>query len=130
VVLIKEFVGATSGKFPGRPHRLLRAVAFLISLAALPAAHAALTIEIVGTGATQLPIAVVPFRAEAGLAQPVTPVIASDLARSGLFRMVDSGGLNPPPYEPQDLNYSNWRARGADAAGGGAPNTAILGPPR
>jgi TolB protein len=57
----------------------------------------------------------VPFRAETGLAQPVTPVIASDLARSGLFRMVDSGGLNPLPHEPQDLNYPVWRARGADA---------------
>ncbi|HSE00543.1 MAG TPA: Tol-Pal system beta propeller repeat protein TolB, partial [Burkholderiales bacterium] len=63
----------------------------------------------------QFPVAVVPFRAEGGLAQPVTPVIASDLARSGLFRTVDSGGLNPLPHEPQDLNYSVWRARGADA---------------
>jgi TolB protein len=85
-------------------------------LAALPSAsQAALTIETIGTGATQFPVAVVPFRAEGGLAQPVTPVIASDLARSGLFRTVDSGGLSPLPHEPQDLNYSIWRARGADA---------------
>jgi TolB protein len=96
-------------------HRLACAVAILIPLAPLPSAHAALTIEIIGTGATQYPIAVVPFRAEGGLAQPVTPVIAADLARSGLFRMVDSGGLNPLPHEPQDLNYSIWRARAADA---------------
>jgi len=85
---------------------LLRAVVILISLALLPAAHAALTIEIVGTGASQFPIAVVPFRAEAGLAQAVTPVVAADLERSGLFRIVDTGGLNPPPYEPQEVNYS------------------------
>lgn len=95
--------------------RLSCAVAILLSLAPLPPARAALTIEIIGTGATQFPIAVVPFRAEVGLAQPVTPVIAADLARSGLFRMIDSGGLNPLPHEPQDLNFSVWRARGADA---------------
>jgi TolB protein len=96
-------------------HRLVCAVAILIPLAPLVPARAALTIEIIGTGTSQFPVAVVPFRAEGGLAQPVTPVIAADLARSGLFRMVDSGGLNPLPHEPQDLNYSTWRARGADA---------------
>ena len=95
--------------------RLVCAVAILLPLAPSSPARAALTIEIIGTGATQFPVAVVPFRAETGLAQPVTPVIASDLARSGLFRMVDSGGLNPLPHEPQDLNYPIWRARGADA---------------
>jgi TolB protein len=95
--------------------RLVCAVAVLAPLAPLSSARAALSIEIIGTGATQFPIAVVPFRAEAGLPQPVTTVIAADLARSGLFRVVDSGGLNPVPYEPQDLNYSIWRARGADA---------------
>ncbi|HEX9673687.1 MAG TPA: Tol-Pal system beta propeller repeat protein TolB [Burkholderiales bacterium] len=95
--------------------RLVYAVAFLLPLAPLSSARAALTIEIIGSGATQFPVAVVPFRAEGGLAQPITPVIASDLARSGLFRMVDSGGLNPLPHEPQDLNYSIWRARSADA---------------
>ena len=96
-------------------HRLVCAVAILIPLAPLSPARAALTIEIIGTGATQLPIAVVPFRAEGGLAQQITPVIAADLARSGVFRTIDAGGLNPLPHEPQDLNYSTWRARGAEA---------------
>jgi TolB protein len=96
-----------------RLRRLLYAAAVLL----LPPAPAlaALTIEIVGTGATQYPVAVVPFRAEAGLAQPLTPVVSADLARSGLFRIVDAGGLNPVPHEPQDLNYEIWRARGAEA---------------
>ncbi|MGH8660504.1 MAG: Tol-Pal system beta propeller repeat protein TolB [Burkholderiales bacterium] len=96
-------------------HRLVCAVAILVPLAPVSSARAALTIEIIGTGTAQYPIAVVPFRAETGLAQPVTSVIAADLARSGLFRIVDSGGLNPLPHEPQDLNYSVWRARAADA---------------
>ena len=99
----------------GRLHRVLKSFVVLL-LAALPSLSlAALTIEIVGTGANQFPIAVAPFRAEAGTPQPLTPVIAADLARSGVFRLVDAGGINPPPYEPQDLNYGTWRARGADA---------------
>jgi TolB protein len=35
--------------------------------------------------------------------------------RSGVIKLVDAGGLNPPPYEPQDINYGTWRSRGADA---------------
>ena len=98
-----------------RLHRLLHAAFRFVLLALPPAAHAVLTIEIVGTGGSQFPVAIVPFRAEAGLPQPVSPVVAADLAKSGLFRTVDAGGLNPPPYEPQDVNYGTWRARGADA---------------
>ena len=95
--------------------RIFRAAAVLLLLVPVPAARAVLTIEIVGTGTNQFPVAIVPFRAEAGLPQPLTAVIAADLGRSGLFRMVDAGGLNPPPHEPQDVNYPTWRARGADA---------------
>jgi len=60
-------------------------------------------------------VAIVPFRAEEGLAQKLTPVVAADLTRSGLFRMVDPGGMNPVPYEPEQLNYGQWQARGAEA---------------
>ena len=107
----------------GRLHRVLSrvlsrvssALAFLL-LAALPSlSSAALTIEIIGTGANQFPIAVAPFRTETGAPQPLTPVIGADLARSGVFKLVDAGGVTPAPYEPQDLNYGTWRARGADA---------------
>ncbi|MDH4150425.1 MAG: Tol-Pal system beta propeller repeat protein TolB [Betaproteobacteria bacterium] len=78
-------------------------------------AGASLTIEIVGAGANQIPVAIVPFRAEEGLAQRITPVVAADLARSGLFKTVDPGGMNPVPHEPEQLNYAQWRARGAEA---------------
>src|SRR5688572_9860195 len=95
----------------GRLHRVLKSFAVLV-LAALPSlSFAALTIETVGTGATQFPIAIAPFRAEAGTPQPLTPVISADLARSGVFRLVDAGGVNPPPHEPQDLNYGTRRTR-------------------
>jgi TolB protein len=100
-----------------RLHPLVRAVVLLVSFSFVLAAPArgALTIEIIGTGATQFPIAVVAFRAEERLAQQISPVVAADLQRSGLFRLVDAGGLNPVPYEPAQLNYEQWRARGADA---------------
>ncbi len=78
-------------------------------------AHAALTIEVIGTGAKQIPVAIVPFRAEEGLSQKVTPVVAADLTNSGLFKMIDAGGINPLPSDPQDVNYGTWRTRGADA---------------
>jgi TolB protein len=99
----------------GTLHRFLQAAVVLVFLLA-PAsgARAVLTIEIVGSGGTQYPIAIVPFRAE-GNAQPVTSVVGADLARSGVFRVVDAGGLSPVPSEPQDVNYASFRARGAEA---------------
>lgn len=75
--------------------------------------YAALTIEIVGGGAKQVPIAVVPFAQEYGLPQGITPVVAADLTRSGLFRMVDTAGSTP--HELQDVVFPDWKARGAEA---------------
>jgi TolB protein len=95
--------------------RWCRCSSILILLALPLPASAVLTIEIIGTGTSQFPIAIVPFRAEAGLSQPIAPVITADLARSGVFKLVDAGGLNPVPYEPQDVNYGTWRGRGAEA---------------
>jgi TolB protein len=91
--------------------------AILFALAwVTPHAHAALTIEIIGAGANQIPIAIAPFRSEEQLAQQqLTPVIGADLVRSGLFRAVDAGGIVPMPYEPDQVNYAQWRARGAEA---------------
>lgn len=97
-------------------HRFALLCAFAVVLfVSLPAARAALTIEIVGSGANQIPIAIVPFRAEQGIPQPLTPVISADLARSGLFKTVDPGGVVPVPYEPEQISYPQWRARGAEA---------------
>ena len=89
-------------------------VLLLLSLVSC-AAEAALTIEIIGRGATQIPVAIVPFRGEDTLPQKITTVVAADLTRSGLFRMVDPGGMVPVPYEPDQMNYPQWQARGASA---------------
>ena len=96
---------------------------FLLALLLAPGvARAALTIEIIGAGANQIPIAIVPFRAEDGLAEKMTPVIAADLARSGLFKPVDAGGMVPVPHEPEQVDYPQWRVRGAEAVAIGSVN--------
>jgi len=87
----------------------------VISLSVLGHAHAALTIEIVGSGANQIPVAIVPFAGEAALPQSITTVVAADLQRSGLFKIVDAATAQLPPHEQSEVNYADWRARGAEA---------------
>ncbi len=104
---------------------------FTLSLSA----SAQIRIEVIGGGAAQRPpplstsdhpcnystagnadqvaVAIAPFRDESGLKQPLVPVIAADLARSGLFKIVDNAGAKPQ-HEPEQLDYAHWRARGAD----------------
>ena len=96
--------------------RLYSSLALLLVLATtMNWARAALTIEIVGSGANQIPIAIVPFQAEAGIPTQLTPIVAADLARSGLFKMVDAGGVVPVPHQPDQVNYATWKSRGAEA---------------
>ncbi len=99
-------------------------------------AHAQIRLEIIGGGATQRPpplsasdypcnystavngnqlaIAIAPFRDESGVTQRLTPVIAADLARSGLFRIVDAAGA-AAQHEPEQIDYAHWRSRNANA---------------
>src|SRR5947199_367205 len=69
----------------------------LLWLASTSIAHAQLKIEITGFGSSQLPIAIAPLKGEEALPQKVTEVVAADLARSGFFKIIDSGGMNPLP---------------------------------
>lgn len=78
-------------------------------------ACAALTIEIVGSGTNQTPVAIVPFAGEATLPQSITAVVAADLQRSGLFKIIEAATVQPQPHEPAEVNYQTWRSRGADA---------------
>ncbi|MDQ2917258.1 MAG: Tol-Pal system beta propeller repeat protein TolB [Casimicrobiaceae bacterium] len=98
---------------------LLRRWLAVAALSLLPfaaqLAHAQLSIEIVGGGATMIPIAIVPFDAEATWPLGVSGIVGADLARSGLFRLVDTNGIVPRPVRAQDVQYGTWRARNADA---------------
>src|SRR6185437_1933522 len=80
-----------------------------------PNAHAQLSIEIVGGAGTTIPIAIVPFDAEATYPLGITGIVGADLARSGLFRLVDTNGVVPRPARAQDVQFPVWRARNADA---------------
>ena len=75
--------------------------------------QAALDIEIFGGGASQIPIAITPFVGEEKLKHGITAVVAADLQRSGLFRLVDSSG--PSLRDPRQIAYPDWKSRGANA---------------
>ena len=117
---IPPAVGGTSqlqGRGLIRSNRVIRGIFALAVLALLAAApvRAQLTIEIVGGAGTTLPIAIVPFENENAWPLGISGVVGADLARSGLFRLVDYAGINPRPARAEDVKSGDWRARGADA---------------
>jgi TolB protein len=79
------------------------------------AARAELTIEISVQGAKQIPIAILPFAGQNPNQQSISKIVAADLARTGLFKLVDPAGLQPDLKLPQNVAFSDWRGRGADA---------------
>ena len=99
---------------PVRFHPLLRLFVLICALGCAPA-RAQLTIEIIGGGATTIPIAIVPFAGEANYPYPLTEIVGADLARSGLFKLVDATAVNPRPARAEDVRYGEWTGRGADA---------------
>ncbi|WP_026075724.1 Tol-Pal system beta propeller repeat protein TolB [Noviherbaspirillum massiliense] len=89
----------------------LRSIAaVLLMMSAL--AHAQLRVEISGVGANQIPIAIAGFANESVAPQQVTAIIKADLARSGYFKIIDTGNVMS---ETTPVNYDEWKARGADA---------------
>ena len=92
-----------------------RAIAILLAVLALlvrPAA-AQLTVEIIGAGANQIPIAVLPFSGESLLPAGISSIVDADLKGSGRFRSVPTIGIAPPSQTSQ-VNFADWRSR-ADA---------------
>ena len=77
--------------------------------------RAQLTIDIVGVGAQQIPVAVAGFAgSDAAQAQQMSAVIEADLARSGLIKTVSSNGL-PKNGELALVPFSELKIRGTDA---------------
>src|SRR2546423_5746893 len=93
--------------------RPLRYVLSFLLLAFLPvfAAHAQLTIEIVGGAGTTIPIAIVPFENENSYPLGITGIVGADLTRSGLFRLVDYSGVSPRPTRAEEIQPAVWRSR-------------------
>jgi TolB protein len=98
--------------------RVLRGMMGLLLLAQASVASAVLSIEIIGAGEHQIPVAIVPFGGESKLAQTINEVVAGDLQRTGLFRLVDLAGK--APHQLAEVNYPDWQVRGADALAIGA----------
>jgi TolB protein len=96
-----------------QPWRLV--ISLLLLLGFIQSAAAALTIEITGGAANQIPIAIVPFGGDTADPQSLAGVIGADLSRTGLFRLVDTQGIFPQPHEPSEVRYPDWRGRGTDA---------------
>lgn len=81
-----------------------------------PVANAALEIEISGGGAQQIPIAIVPFGNENIVKQEaVSKIIAADLQRSGLFRVLNTSGVINQPTDITQIKYAEWAALQAQA---------------
>lgn len=95
--------------------RSLRRMLVLFSCYWGLSAQAALNIEITGAGEHQIPISIVPFAGEEKLSQPISSIVAADLVRSGLFRMVATAGKTP--HEPREINYADWKGTDALAIG-------------
>src|SRR6185436_18839671 len=77
--------------------------------------RAQLTIDITTSGGRQIPIAVAPMAGETSVPQPVAEVVAADLSRTGLFKLVNTANVNPLPTEPSEVNFADWNARIAEA---------------
>ncbi|MBM5574242.1 Tol-Pal system beta propeller repeat protein TolB [Deefgea sp. CFH1-16] len=96
--------------------RVFRQLTFLLLLASSSVAQADMTIEVVGVGSQQYPIAILPFQNEQLDRQSVTPVIASDLNTSGVFKVLNFNDPSLQAYTPSALNYSALQAGGAQYA--------------
>jgi len=95
-----------------RPSAVRRSVcAALVSLPAVSLAQ--LRVEITGVGSQQFPIAIAPFARDGQVPVEIESVVRADLARSGLFRIVDAGATPIP--ENAAVSLPDWKGRGADA---------------
>lgn len=83
-----------------------------IGLMVATLAHAQLRVEISGVGANQIPIAIAGFAEENIAPQQVTAIIKADLARSGFFKIIDTGNAMS---ETTPVNFGEWKSKGADA---------------
>lgn len=103
------------GKFYDRLHLFLGALMLCLPFGS----QAALTIEIVGGAAQQIPVAILPFNQPAGLSikeqDAIANVVSADLRRSGLFRVLETRGVANQPKSIAEVRYPEWAALQAQA---------------
>jgi TolB protein len=82
----------------------LSSLVFLCCLA-LPA-QAVLDIQVTGAGEHQTPVAIVPFAGDDFSEQRISDIVASDLVRTGLFKLVDPAGKSP--HGTPEVKFTDW----------------------
>ncbi|MBC7488829.1 MAG: Tol-Pal system protein TolB [Glaciimonas sp.] len=96
--------------------RLVRSITVIgITVTAIlstPIVYAQLRIETAGVGASQIPIAIASFSDENLAPQQITAIIKADLSRSGMFKIINTGDVLS---DASQINYGDWKSRGADA---------------
>lgn len=90
----------------------LKLIALAFFLGNGVSALAQLKIEVTGVGSDQIPISVANFASDLPGDQSLSAIIRADLARSGMFRIIDS---NEVIADNAPLDAAAWRARGVDA---------------
>jgi TolB protein len=93
---------------------LTRLLAYAVCLCALQA-RAQLIIDVTTSAGRQIPVALLPFAKEDAAPQNVTPVVANNLARTGLFRISNTAGVSKLPTTPSEINFLDWSSRGQEA---------------
>ncbi len=96
--------------------KIFQIVGFSFAALMSSTANAALEIEISGGSAQQIPIAIVPF-GQTGIANQgnISNIIGADLRRSGLFRVLETGGVLNHPTDIAQIKYTQWAALQAQA---------------
>ncbi len=99
-----------------RPMRFLPPVLMLLFLLCSPQpVRAELTIDLVGGGANQVPVTVLPLIGEDRYIQRVSQIVSADLQRSGQFKIGSVGSVRPFPGEPHEINYRYWKNENAES---------------
>ena len=73
--------------------------------------RAELIIEITKGIESSVPIAIVPF---SGQNQKVSTIVANDLERSGLFKLLASSDMLTTPTKTKQVRFRNWKALGQE----------------
>ena len=94
---------------------LKRLVLFCVVFLTASIGHAALDIEISGGSAQQIPLAIVPFGGATETRANISEIIEADLKRSGLFRLLETGGMANLPTAAAQIKYPEWMALQAQA---------------
>ncbi|MDR1310763.1 MAG: Tol-Pal system beta propeller repeat protein TolB [Burkholderiaceae bacterium] len=90
---------------------------FLLCLLAISVyAQDKIHIEIAGVGANRVAVAIADFEGESAAPQKLSAIIKADLARSGFFRVVDTGAVMG---QSAGVNSADWRAKGVEAVATG-----------